>query len=256
MSSRSVQRFYDQLASEYHLIFADWRDTVRWQGKKLDEIIRKESNNKINTVLDCSCGIGTQAIGLSLLGYEVYGTDASSTAIERAKEEAKSFGVIASFGVAGLLELDKKVCDSFDIVISCDNSLPHLLTDNELLIAARNIRNVLKQGGFFIASIRDYDNVLKDKPKSTNPRVFDDVYGKRIVFQIWEWLEDERNYLLNLFILKDKQDNWSVSQYTTQYRTLLRSELTYALDLAGFSDIHWLMPSESGYYQPIVIAYR
>ena len=254
MSSQPVKRFYDQLARDYHLLFTDWRDSVRWQGEMLDKIIQREADTAKQTLLDCSCGIGTQAIGLALRGYKVHGTDVSPAAVKRAEKEAKSFGVTASFGIADFLKLDRQVNGSFDIVISCDNSLPHLLTDNDLLTAVNNIWGKLNPGGLFIASIRDYDQIVKDRPKSTSPKVFDGLYGKSIVFQIWEWLEDKRNYLLHLFILKENQGNWSVSQYTTQYRTLLRNELTGILESAGYSDIRWRMPSESGYYQPIVIA--
>ncbi len=216
MSSQIVKRFYDQLARDYHLLFADWRDSVRWQGEMLDKIIQREADTAKQILLDCSCGIGTQAIGLALRGYKVHGTDVSPAAVKRAEKEAKSFGVTASFGIADFLKLDRQVNGTFDIVISCDNSLPHLLTDNDLLAAVKNIWSKLEPGGLFIASTRDYDQIVKDRPKSTSPKVFNDTYGRRIVFQIWEWLEDKRNYLLHLFILKENQGNWSVSQYTTQ----------------------------------------
>ena len=41
------------------------------------------------------------------------------------------------------------------IVVSCDNSLPHLLTDLDLRRAVANIRACLGDGGIFIASIRN-----------------------------------------------------------------------------------------------------
>jgi len=227
---------------------------VRWQGQTLATIIQRAVGTSKETLLDCSCGIGTQAIGLALRGYRVHGTDISSTAIERAKKEAKSFGATVSLSVADLLTLDRQLNNSFDIIISCDNTLPHLLADDELLTALKNIHGKLEPGGLFLSSIRDYDQIIKDRPQFTTPREFDGVNGRRIVFQTWEWLEGERNYLFHLFILKENQGNWTVSQYTTKYRILLRNELTETLKMAGYSDIHWQMPSESGYYQPIVIA--
>ena len=256
MYLQPVQQFYDELSGKYHLLFPDWRDSVRWQGQVLDTIIQREVNTTKKALLDCSCGIGTQAIGLALRGYQVHGTDVSPAAIERAKKEAISFGVTASFGIADLLTLDKQVSDCFDIIVSCDNTLPHLLADNDLLTVLTNIWGKLEPGGLFMSSIRDYDQIVKNRPKFTTPREFDGVHGRRIVFQTWEWLEGKRDYLFHLFILKENKGNWKVSQYTTQYRTLLRDELTEILDLAGYSDIHWQMPSESGYYQPIVVAHK
>ncbi len=89
MSSQTVKRFYDQLARDYHLLFTDWRDSVRWQGEMLDKIIQREADTAKQILLDCSCGIGTQAIGLALRGYKVHGTDVSPAAVKRAEKEAK-----------------------------------------------------------------------------------------------------------------------------------------------------------------------
>lgn len=254
MEPESAQRFYDQLASKYHLTFADWRKSVRWHGEVLGGLIRKEVGNAPLSVLDCTCGIGTQAIGLVLLGYGVRGTDVSREAIKRAKREADSFGVSINFDVTDLLTLNRQVSGFFDVVISFDNSLPHLLSDNDLEVAAYNIRSKLMPNGIFLASIRDYDEILKKRPKSTMPQVFDDPDSKRIVFQVWDWREDERNYLLHLFILREIHGDWKASRYSGQYRALRRQELTEILSRAGFSNIRWLMPNETGYYQPIVIS--
>lgn len=252
----SAQRFYDELASEYHLIFTDWRNSVNWQGEVLGSVIHNEVGRKPLTILDCSCGIGTQAIGLALRGYNITGTDISMEAIRRARREAKSFGVSIKFDVADFRDLSRKVSGFFDVVISCDNSLPHLLSDNDLEAAANSMWSKLKPNGIFLASIRDYDEILKERPKSTMPQVFDDANGKRIVFQIWDWMEDKPFYIFHQFILKESDDGWKVSRYSAQYRALYCQELTGILSKAGFSNIHWLMPDKTNYYQPIVIAFR
>ena len=64
----SVARFYDQLAASYHLIFPDWAQSVHRQGMILARLIGPEVASEARTVLDCSCGIGTQAIGLAEQG--------------------------------------------------------------------------------------------------------------------------------------------------------------------------------------------
>jgi methylase of polypeptide subunit release factors len=45
-----------------------------------------------STVLDCACGLGTQAIGLARRGCTVHATDLSPAAIARAARDAESFG--------------------------------------------------------------------------------------------------------------------------------------------------------------------
>jgi glycine/sarcosine N-methyltransferase len=75
--SSAIAEFYDGLASDDHLVYADrWEQSLRHQGCALDALIRS-SLPEARDVLDCACGIGTQAIGLALLGYRVAGTDIS-----------------------------------------------------------------------------------------------------------------------------------------------------------------------------------
>src|SRR5689334_12511984 len=92
-------RFYDGLAGDYHLLFEDWHEGVRRQGGVLDRLLRGLLGDRLLAVLDCCCGIGTQAIGLALSGHRVHATDLSPAAVERAAREARSFGVSITFGV-------------------------------------------------------------------------------------------------------------------------------------------------------------
>lgn len=250
----STLQFYDALASEYHLIFADWKEAVLWQGEVLDEILRRSMGKQPASLLDCTCGIGTQAIGLALRGYSVHATDLSPAAVERAREEAATLGAVLTFGVADVRTLATQVPGSFEAIISCDNSLPHLLSDGDLHQAARNVWSRLQASGLFLASIRDYDQIRAEKPGSTLPRVFDDPEGRRVAFQVWDWSGDGQTYVVHQFIVREAEDGWQTEHYATHYRALLRHELSRFLREAGFAQIEWHMPGESGYYQPIVTA--
>jgi glycine/sarcosine N-methyltransferase len=248
--------FYDDLADRYHLIFGDWDRAVRWQGEVLERLIRAEMGPGPLSVLDCSAGIGTQAIGLALRGYTVHATDLSPRAIERARREADRFGVSMTFGVADFRSLSEQVAGAFDVVISCDNALPHLPSDEDLLLAAHNIRSKMRDGGLFLATMRDYDQVLRVRPGATMPGVFDTPEGRRIYFQVWDWAEDGRTYTVHLFLIGESGGAWETHHHETRYRAVLREELAEILHQAGFRDVVWQMPDVSGYYQPAVKARR
>src|SRR5215470_2852958 len=100
----SVRDFYDGLASKYHLVYQDWYAAVERQSAALDRLIRGIHKNPVD-VLDCSCGIGTQAIGLARLGYRVQGTDISERSLERARIEAASLGVDIAFAACDFRDL-------------------------------------------------------------------------------------------------------------------------------------------------------
>ena len=248
--------FYDDLADRYHLIFGDWDRAVRRQGEVLERLIRAEMGAGSLSVLDCSAGIGTQAIGLALRGHTVRATDLSPKAIERARREADRFDVSMTFGVADFRALSEQVEGAFDVVISCDNALPHLQNDEDLLLAAQNIRSKLRDEGLLVASIRDYDQVLRERPSATMPTVFDTPEGRRIYFQTWDWANDGRTYTVHLFLVAESGGDWETHHHETRYRAVLREELAEILHEAGFRDVAWQMPDESGYYQPVVKARR
>ncbi len=183
-----IQYFYDRLADDYHLLFTDWPEAVRWQASVLDRLIRREQPlEQWPAILDCACGIGTQALGLALLGHSVHGTDISPVAVERARYEAAQLGVAVIFGVADMRTLDRDVGRVFDVVLAFDNSLPHLLGPADMQLAAHAIRRTLCPGGVFLASTRDYDAQLAQRPHVEVPRVIDGPDGRRIVFQVWDW---------------------------------------------------------------------
>lgn len=253
--NNQTQQFYDKLSKDYHLIFADWKKSVKRQGLILDKIIRKHGFKPPAKLCDCSCGIGTQAIGLALQGYKVQGTDLSPKAIARAKKEAKSFNLKIKFQTADFRKLTQVIKDQFDIVITCDNSLPHLLTDKELTLTIKNIHNVMKPGGLLIASIRDYDTLLKEKPTVTEPTLYGKGEGRYFSFQEWIW-DKKSIYSLNHFIVKKQKKGWKTECRNAKYRAIKRAELTKFLKAAGLTSITWHMPEETGYYQPIVTAMK
>ena len=63
-----TQTFYDKLAPEYDKLFLDWEAAVREQAAILDALFSAQGFDRSARILDCACGIGTQAIGLARLG--------------------------------------------------------------------------------------------------------------------------------------------------------------------------------------------
>jgi glycine/sarcosine N-methyltransferase len=246
----SVRDFYDGLAPEYHLVYGDrWDDAVAGQGAALDRLIRQIHGGEAD-VLDCSCGIGTQAIGLALRGHRVHGTDISERSLERARLEAARLGSNVSFAVDDFREL-ATVSGTFDAVISCDNALPHLLDEAEIASALRAMRSKLRPGGLLIISIRDYD---KERPAAAPPYI---VAGppRRLVVRIHDWdAPDSPLYTVRFFFLTETGDGWQVAHHSARYRALPRVELTAAMAAAGFGDIVWWEADEAGYHQPIFTA--
>jgi SAM-dependent methyltransferase len=243
---------YDNLAENYHLIFENWDNSIASQAAILGPILESAFGPGPLSILDCACGIGTQAIGLALRGHAVTGTDLSAPAIARARREAAQRGVTIEFAVADMRSLSDLPLGQFSAAIAADNALPHLLNPADLSRALDHIATKLAPGGIFLATIRDYDRLVETRPQSQPPAFFSDNGLRRIVHQVWDW--ERVFYTLHLYLTRETLNGWTVQHYASRYRALRRAELSSALKVAGFAGIRWLDPAESSFYQPLVIA--
>ncbi len=250
-----VVRFYDDFAAHYHLLFDDWAAQARWQGEVLSCLIARLAGAGQKDILDAACGIGTQAIGLALQGHRLTGSDLSPAAVARAGREAENFGVEMSLEVADFRAPARAFTGPFDLVGAFDNAVAHLDSDAELAAAFRALGALLRPGGLFMVSIRDYDALREERPTSMPQRVMEEAGGRRQVYQEWDWL-DEVRYRFRQVIVRERGDARETLAFTGRNRAITRAETSAALEAAGLTGIQWLMPEDSGYYQPIVAARR
>jgi glycine/sarcosine N-methyltransferase len=254
-----VKGFYNRLADNYHLLYEDWNASIKRQAAALAPILQREAVMPgAARILDCACGIGTQALGLASFGFQVTACDLSPAAVERARMEAAKRRLNIDLRVADMRSLTLIPDPAFDAVICMDNALPHLENDEQLLQAATQMRTKLRTGGVFVASIRDYDHLIKERPAVQGPAYYSDQGRRRIVHQVWDWI-DERRYVFHVYITREIPDgnsgsSWETQHYVSNYRAVLRDELSRILQAAGFSDCRWILPQESGFFQPMITA--
>ena len=246
-----TQNFYDDLAPQYDKLFLDWHAATEEQAVILDKIFCSYGFDKTAHILDCACGIGTQSVGLAAIGYRVTGSDISDAELMEAKKRAAKQNITVHFAHANFCALADTFSEQFDIVIAMDNALPHMLTQGDLEAAIKSIINQIRDGGIFVASIRDYDALLLNKPPYSPPYIHKTEKGQRVSFQTWEWTED--NYRLVQYIVED-EDTLQISKFVCEYRATRREEMTNLLIENGCSSVVWLFPEETGFYQPIVVA--
>lgn len=246
-----IQTFYNNLASRYDKLFLDWEKTTKEQAEILNKIFNDNGFDCSAKILDCACGIGTQAIGIAALGYNVSASDISGEELKEARQRAIKNNVKIRFENADFRALSEKFQEKFDVIIAMDNALPHMFTKNDLENAVKSIINQLKTGGIFVASMRDYDALLIDKPPYSPPYIHKTAEGQRVSFQTWDWAGE--NYRLTQYIIDDEK-TMQISKFECEYRATKRAELTNLLALCGCNDISWKFPDETGFYQPIVIA--
>ncbi len=151
-----IEAYYDGLAHYYKLIYRDWEASVARQAEALDGLIREFFGPSARRVLDAACGIGTQCLGLAERGYHVAASDISPAEIAVARAEAERRGLVIDFGLADMRQLSQARPDPFDVVLACDNAIPHLLSEADILRTVQEFHRCTTPKGGCLISVRDY----------------------------------------------------------------------------------------------------
>jgi SAM-dependent methyltransferase len=249
----SAAEFYDALAPMYHLNYANWSASIERQAIALESILRSRGAWPGSSVLDAACGVGTQSLGLAELGYEVSGSDISSGAIDRARSEAAERGLNIDFSVADMRSLTDHFGSTFQAVIACDNSIPHLLSDEGILTAFRQMLRCTAPGGVCLISVRDYAALDRSDLLQARPVVVHEDEGlRRILFQVWRLSGDQ--YELSLYVVEDDgTGSPKVEVIQSRYYAVTTDTLIKLMGQAGFSAIERL---DEPFYQPVVVGQR
>lgn len=247
-----LKNFYAEFTPLYHLIYPNWNESIEEQAYMLDSIIHKAWDNRCSSILDVSCGIGTQAIGLTNLGYEVTASDLSLEEIERAKIEAKQRNLSIVFSVADMREAFLHHKKQFDVVIACDNSIPHLLSDDDILQAFQQFYQCVRPGGGCIISVRDYEkeDLTKIQIKPYEVRIENGV--RWLLLQLWEPQGSLYDFIM--YIIEDNgQSECHTRALRGQYYAIGISRLMELMIHAGFEDVKRI---NGMFFQPVIIGMR
>ena len=247
-----MSAFYNQLAPYYHLIFPDWDQSIKRQAVALDQIIKQFSKESDLTLLDAACGIGTQSIGLQQLGYQVHASDLSEKAVERARFEARKRALEIAFAVCDMRKLFEQWRQEFDVVIACDNSIPHLLSDGAIKEAFYQMYLRTKAGGSTLISVRDYES---EPPVDGEIKHYGtkEVEGIRyVLFQVWK--VEGPVYEMSFYVVEDVgESNCKTEVMRTKYYAIGKQKLKKLMQLSGFENVHII---EDAYYQPILVGHK
>ncbi len=245
-----VTDFYDGLAGVFHLVHADWEASIQRQGAQLAAMMRERWQGK--RVLDAACGVGTQALALSGQGFNITGSDISPATLVRALKEAATRGLAIEFVQADLRSLTAVHKPSFDGVLACDNSIPHLQTGAEILQSFREMYSLLRPGGGCLISVRDYASVEHRGSHVLPLGVRSTPEGRVAVFQVWDFVDPD-HYDLSMFFVHDIDRAPHTQVFRTRYYAIGLAKLENLFHQAGFIGVEHLL---EGFYQPVLAATR
>jgi SAM-dependent methyltransferase len=248
-----IESFYDQLSPFYKYIFQDWNASVDRHAGILDGVIREYFGYNVHSILDAACGIGTQMIGLAQKGYQLTASDISAGELEKARVEAASRNLDIDFHLADMRMLDQIFQTKFDLVIACDNAVPHLLSDDEILQAFRQFYQITSNAGGCIISVRDY-GAMERGGRKLYPRLVHEVpQGKILIFDCWEF--DGDFYDITMYIVEDTEQPVAKTNVIRggRYYCVTIPTLEKLMKEAGFKSVITL---RERYFQPLLIGLK
>src|SRR5262245_53944563 len=137
----------------------------------------------------------------------------------------------------------------FDLVIACDNAVPHLLSDEDILRAFEQMFACTRPGGGCLVTVRDYDREERAgvQVKPYGVRAEGDI--RYVVFQVWEFRGD--TYDLAMYFVEDRGGpSCSTHVFRTQYYAVGTARLSSLMERAGFSEVRRI---DDRFYQPVLL---
>jgi SAM-dependent methyltransferase len=227
---------YDTLSQDYHWLYSDYA----LSGKpSLDENqdVLTEVGLKAH-ILDCSCGIGTLALALAKLGYEVSGSDASPGMVEQAIQTAKNTDVDIPLNCCRWEDLPGHFTERFDLVFCIGNSIGHTRNREEMLRSLEGMRAVLREGGKLVIQSRNWEQLHKEKRRFTHFQWRERGGQRCLPLYVWTFPEKfDDAHTIDVVMVFDSGGKASIRSYSIVYYPFHVEELVERLRWAGFTEI-------------------
>ena len=139
---------------EYRRLIA-WPERIEREWPLLSHVLGSGPSKRL---LDLGCGTGEHARRLAAEGFEVVGLDASAAMLEQARSEPLPPNLQLVLG--DVREIPAVTSGSFGGAICLGNTLPHLLSRDDLLRMMRGLRERLLPGAPFLLQILNYDRIF------------------------------------------------------------------------------------------------
>jgi SAM-dependent methyltransferase len=239
-----LTNFYDALAPMFD-VMTDWDARLSAEGPFLRAILEESG---AQSVLDAACGSGGHALALANWGYVVAGVDVSPVMVDMGRRKAAERNLDIPFAVADLgglasLVQGRQDDDSavgvqrlapFDAVLCLGNSLPHLLTQADLVGALAGMASVLKPGGLLVLQNLNYDLRWQKQPRWFAAQG-GQLDGREVL--VWRFADYDQatgEIAFHIALFTKNDGSWQVAVHTTPQRPLFRADLFAALVEAGY----------------------
>ena len=183
---------YDADAEHYDAFNEKRSETM---NQVIEDLLKE---HKIKSVLDLTCGTGSQVFWLKKRGYQIVGSDINAKMLDVARNRARQEALDSTF-VDG--DMRSSVLGTFDAVLTIFNAVGHL-TREDFEKAMKNVHKNLKVGGIYIFDIFNLEYFLE---------------GDNITKLTIDWMEVKDNKKLREIQYSTVNDEGVLASYTTSF---------------------------------------
>lgn len=198
----------------------------------IEKLLRAQS---AKTVLDMTCGTGSQVFYLSQRGYEIIGSDFSPALLDIAREKAEKINFRLDF-IDGDMRTVK--IGKFDAVITIANAIGHLIkTDFET--ALQNIRANLKDHGIYLFDIFNLQAMTDEVIRGFTMNIETTINGVTIHNVQHSEIDREKSLLISHDHYTILKNNREIAKHTNSFSLQIYTaeELQTILNKNGFEII-------------------
>lgn len=221
---------YEAFSEDYDR-FVNWEARLALELPFLEDALRSV---RAHRVLDAACGTGRHAVALAQRGYEVVGADLSPEMVARARAHAEGAGVPVRFEVAGFGALAPAVGSGFDALLCLGNSLPHLLTEEDLKTALADFAACLRPGAVLVLQNLNYDRILARREAWLSPQAHREGEGEWLFLRHYEFDPDGLLTFQVIVLHRHGAGEWNQRVLATRLRPWRARQLVQALEDVGF----------------------
>jgi len=219
---------YDAFGEDYDR-FVDWQARLAFEMPFFRSLFQRRG---VQRVLDVACGTGHHAIAFAQEGYRAEGADLSEAMIARARANAAAKSLSVPFHQLGFGELSAALEGPYDALTCLGNSLPHLLSEEELAQALADMAALLRPGGVLVIQNRNFDRVLAQKERFIPPQVHRAGEEEWIFFRFYDFAGVRLRFNV-LWLYRRGNAPWQTRLEATWLRAWQRRELANFLQEAG-----------------------
>jgi len=227
---------YDTFSEDYHWLYSDYALCGK-PALEGNEDVLTEAGLKAH-ILDCSCGIGTLAVALAKLGYEVSGSDASLGMVEQAIQAAKNANVEIPLSCCPWEDLPVHFTERFDLIFCLGNSIGHTRNRQEMLRSLQGMRAVLSNGGKLVIQSRNWEQLRKEKTRFTHFQWRERDGQRCLPLYVWTFPEQfDDAHTIDVVLVFDSGGKATIRSHSIVHYPFYVGELVERLHCAGFTEI-------------------